>query len=237
MNCNNTYRDTSSQPFPTTGTLGQHRNFDLLSIKSLYAKDESLVYYYVIATVLNKEGSFVQTGSAPNFQGGIISLCTCKRFMRTFFKPKHWEGKWVAGFSGLDAGKRRNALVFLMRINHAYSSYAELWAAGEITKQTKLAKSASRDSFGDLYEPIADGGCPYDPKSYKNPLEIHVHHDDSEWHRDIDYENRFGQKPAYLFGEPEYSYFWNKPMIYLPNSIGIGQRKSQLKDLIKELEG
>jgi hypothetical protein len=36
------------------------------------------------------DGQYSQTASAPNFQGGVITLCTCKHWMRTF-KPAKWR--------------------------------------------------------------------------------------------------------------------------------------------------
>jgi len=60
-----------------------------LSLKELIQKlreEKGEVYAYVLTTIKYKNGEFIQTGSAPNFQGGLITLCTCKRFMRTW-KP------------------------------------------------------------------------------------------------------------------------------------------------------
>lgn len=224
------------QPFPSTGILAQNRNTDLSSIKRLYPKDDATVYYYVIATILNKEGDFFQTGSAPNFQGGFISLCTCKHYMRTFLKPDQWIGKWVAGFSGLRAGNGRNALVFLMRVAYTYPSHAGIWSSKELPEGTKQAKAAHNDKFGDLFEPLSDWIDEYDPNHYKNPSTDHVHHKGSNWYNDINYISRYGHRPALLYGEPENSYFWDKPTIFLPISIGIGQRKTQLSMLLSHME-
>ena len=40
---------------------------DRLRIKD----DKEIVYTYVLTTLRNDKGNFVQTGSAPNFQGGF----------------------------------------------------------------------------------------------------------------------------------------------------------------------
>lgn len=156
--------------------------------------------------------------------------------MRTFLKPDQWIGKWVAGFSGLRAGNGRNALVFLMRVAYAYPSHAGIWYSKELPEGTKQAKSAHNDKFGDLFEPRSDWIDEYDPNHYKRPSKDHVHHKGNNWYNDINYTSRYGHRPALLFGEPENSYIWERPTIFLPFSIGIGQRKTQLNILLERME-
>ncbi len=226
----------SFQPFPSGSYLVRNRNRDLRTIKFEISKDDELIYYYVVATIKTMDGTFVQEGCAPNFQGGFISLCTCKRNMRTFLCPDEWVGKWIAGFSGLKAGGGRNALVYLMRVAHAYPSNAAAWNSKEIPESMKHAKSSCRSRFGDLYEPISEMIDEYSPDHFRKPLIDHVHSQNDEWHKDIDYINRFGRRAALLYGDPEHSFFWDKPTIFFPKSIGIGQRKARLNDLLQSLE-
>ena len=113
MTCAPRTRDT--QPFPQTGLLAS--NMDVFP-DILYARitdNHATVYSYVVATVKNRGGQFAQTGSAPNFQGGMITLRTCKHLMRTFLTHDDWKGVWIAGFTGVRAGQGGNALVYLMQ--------------------------------------------------------------------------------------------------------------------------
>ena len=154
------------QPFPSMGPLAPNRNLE--PIKKNYRNEEEFVYFYVVNSIENKGGTFIQTGSGPNFQGGYISLCTCKRYMRTFLSQDEWIGKWIAGFSGLKAGGGRNALVYLVRVAHAHPSNAVAWNSKEIPESTKHAKSTCRSKFGDLYEPISEMIDEYSPDHYGN---------------------------------------------------------------------
>ncbi len=165
---------THSQPFPSTGTLAQNRNSNLSLLKNLYHNNDATVYYYVIATVVNEDQNFIQTGCGPNFQGGYISLCTCKHYIRTFLTLDQWIGKWIAGFSGLNAGNGRNALVYLMRIEYAYPSHASIWFSKDLPRRTIRAKAATNNKFGDIFEPISEYSHEYDPDYYKTPTD-HVH--------------------------------------------------------------
>jgi len=65
-------------------------------------------------------GEYVQTGSAPNFQGGLITLCTCKHSMRATLTPRAMAsvGVWVAGLTSWDPSIRgkQQSLVYFMRV-------------------------------------------------------------------------------------------------------------------------
>ena len=104
-------------------------NFSLDALRSGCDSRDTLVYSYVIATVDRVDDAFVQYGSGPNWQGGKVTLCTCKHSMRAFHEPAEWKGVWIAGFCGLAAGQGRNALVYLMKVGQAYESHSELWHA------------------------------------------------------------------------------------------------------------
>ena len=69
---------------------------------------DSDVYYYVVRTVTLRQGQFSQDGSAPNFDGGRLTLCTCKHWMRTLRPLDQWGGVWVAGFAGIGIHESRS---------------------------------------------------------------------------------------------------------------------------------
>ena len=153
--CNDT-TDIDHQPFPKEGKLGQNTNLSLEELKYRVGSVKAFVYCYVVATIKQKDGKFIQTGNGPNFQGDLITLCTCKHFMRTFLDDESWKGKWIAGFTGKHAGKGKNHLVYLLKVGHTFNSHYSLWHSESISDQTKSAKVTDRNKYGDVYQP-SDG--------------------------------------------------------------------------------
>jgi hypothetical protein len=156
--------------------------------------------------------------------------------MRTFLCPADWKGKWIAGFTGVRAGGGRNALIYLTKIGHAFESHYDLWYSEEIPAKTKRAKSATTSRYGDLFQPSDELGDPFDPRSYYPPHETHTHAESSSWHGDVRYTGRSSREAALLVGDPRHSYLWDRPVAFFPVSIGRGQRKMSLSDLLYQLE-
>jgi hypothetical protein len=224
------------QPFPRSGWLGGNLNRLLAFVRRELARETgSTVYYYVVATIENRDGQFVQCGCAPNFQGNVLTLCTCKHLMRTVRDVANWPGVWVAGFSGVGAGGGRNALVYLARIQHAFESHCELWHSGVLTESAKEAKAATTQRMGDLYQPKVRPGNPFTIKSYRQPRPDHAHMPDA-WRYDVDYEGAGGRRAALLVFDPKRSFLWDQPAYFTPNRLGIGQRKGELGALLERLE-
>lgn len=71
---------------PMSGPLARKRDSSLPALEHSIPGElrARAIYVYVITTVGNKGGQFVQMGSAPNFQGGCITLCTCKHKDRAY---------------------------------------------------------------------------------------------------------------------------------------------------------
>jgi hypothetical protein len=222
------------QPFPTTGRLLSNMNLGFAELNTKICSEQTKVYCYVVATIKNQNGYFFQTGSAPNFQGDMVSLCTCKHFMRTFMDAEDWVEKWIAGFSGVAAGNGDNALVYLMKVRYAFKSHMSLWFSDEIPEETKQAKLAQTSKFGDIYQPKYQMSDEFAVQSYIHPVESHVHCKNNGWHNDINYEGCKGRKAALLIGDPEYSFLWNQPMIYYKGHLHRGQKKSDLQTLLGE---
>ena len=178
------------QPFPKTGPLREQMNSSLSALRKIICNRDVPVYLYVIASVKNLAGKFVQMGSAPNFQGGAITLCTCKHHMRTFKEPKDWVGTWVAGFSGLKARNGKNMLIYLMRVVDGFDSHHDLWNA--LPKRVRNAKETSKkgNALGDVYRPKRDlsGRQKFTPSNYHSPCPEHDHI--KSWAKDIHYETR-----------------------------------------------
>ena len=220
------------QPFPRTGRLAENTNLSLDGLRARVLPGPAKVYCYIVATVENRRGRLVQTGSGPNWQGDLITLCTCKHWMRAFMNADAWRGVWIAGFTGVRAGSGLHHLVYLMRVKQAFRSHHDLWFAKSIAPRTKEAKAAHLSKFGDLYKPRQGWTDPFDPRGYAPPEPDHVHCNLDHWHNDIDYVGLSGRRPALLAGDPAHSYLWDRPTVLYPARLHRGQKKHSLDDLL-----
>jgi hypothetical protein len=234
MNCST--NQPNHQPFPSKGALAKNINLSYEQLSQQLPGEETTIYLYIIDTIKNWDGNFVQTGSAPNFQGDLITLCTCKHRMRTFREVNDWPGIWIAGFTGVEAGRQRNALVYLMKVAHAFESHHDLWFSTAISERTKQAKLAHLSRFGDVFQPNIEFGCWSDPQSYMLPHSNHSHIEKDQWHKDINYIGCSGRRAALLVGDVKHSYLWNRPLIFYPFRLHRGQKKSELGELLHQLE-
>jgi hypothetical protein len=50
----------------------------------------------------------------------------------------------------------------------------------------------------------------------------HSHAPNDAWHGDIDHTGYGGRRAALLVGDPEFSFVWEKPALFFPDSIGKG---------------
>jgi hypothetical protein len=189
--------------------------------------DYEEVYAYVVKSVEFKKGEFVQCGCAPNFQGGVITLCTCRHGMRATSRKRdsQWKDTWIAGFTGgrlFDS--RRSYLFYLMRVKTAFPSHKKLW--NNLDKRTQAAKDACHNPLGDLYEPknteTRNNTDDFDHLSYNAPCIGHRHREDekdTEWHKDIDYMpyDRYRRHAWLLLGDEKRSYLWFSPIIPYKN--------------------
>jgi hypothetical protein len=212
------------QPFPTTGVLSRHVDLSKKRLSQMIETDSDAVYAYVMSTVVLEGDRLQQTGTGPNFQGGHITLCTCKHRMRTSLPSGNWPNKWIAGFTSLDCG-RHHWLFYLAKVKEAHESQSELWYSGALSDKSLQAKSARYSELGDLYEPKRDLGsvARYDPNSYFTPISGHRHHvNDTHqiWRTDIDYGRKkvkvqAKRQPSLLICDPDFSFLWHKPVLYV----------------------
>jgi hypothetical protein len=196
-------------------------NLTLKKLCSEITGEGEIVYSYVIDTIERQNNCFLQTGCGPNFQGDLITLCTCKHQMRASLKQSnHWKNKWIAGFTGFKAGKGKNVLVYLMQVGDAYESHSELWY--KLPGKARRKKAASENTLGDIYEPKwnLSGEDRFEPANYHRPIKGHSHLKNKKckdkWHKDINYKHmRWGRWPALLVGRASKSFVWDRPTIYL----------------------
>jgi hypothetical protein len=128
------------QPFPKAGVFAKNLTYPQL-VKRM-DKISWAAYSYVVASVeMDGTGEqFEQYGSAPNFQGGRLTLCTCKHQMRSSLDRREWKGKWIAGFTSRCRPFERHWLFYLTRVTEAHESQADLW--GSLLTNVRKAKSA-----------------------------------------------------------------------------------------------
>ena len=203
-----------SQPFPRNGALGSNLNLALEKLRSkIPHSDNSIVYSYVVRTIdLDRDG-FTQWGSAPNFQGDLLTLCTCKHYMRTL--RQDWKDIWVAGVT---TKVNRNALVYLMKVMKQFESQSELWSwMKRAVPRAVHQKAACWWELGDLFLPKLQHALndleKFVPANYVEPCELHSH-SKKAWYRDIDYRNGKRvegrrRRPLLLVGDPKLSFIWD----------------------------
>ena len=207
------------------------------------------VYAYIVTSIkaTSPGSSLHQRGSAPNFSGGRITLCTCKHKDRaTFFKKPHdpnyrWKNVWIAGFTSKTEVHSRG-LAYLMCVERSFLSQFELWHA--LSVDCRQAKSASSSALGDLFKPkktAADD--PYNPANYFRPVAGHVHScpvNPDAWHHDIMQWGRSLEPHPLLLGQKAQSYRWsNVKMAFKPAVMGVSAHHKRFKSLemfIKSLE-
>ena len=225
--------ENAYQPFPRRGVLARNLNLEreeLLERVACFMRDR--IYRYVVCTVKHENNRLYQTGSGPNFQGGLVTLCSCKHEMRTY--PAMVRDVWIAGFTS-NSVEGKNWLFYLMRVLQTYKSHDEFWNSQSVSRQAKVAKAADRDKFGDVYRPRRNGDSPYSLSNYCKPCKNHVHREDDLWHKDISYTNRWGHRPVLLVGDPEYSFLWSEMEMSYPKSIRRSTPKGTLAELVAAL--
>lgn len=245
------------QPFPTKAGWPQHLNRTRKYLDRLQKKFHTEpVYSYVISSIDKEEVGdvFRQKGSGPNFQGGRITLCTCKHRMRTY--PKITDPNsavWIAGFTGVKVHGRKNWLFYLMRVENEknagiFDSHSDLWRFDSPGwKEIRKEKSSRQHAQGDVFEPkkripSGDSKGKFHPKNYYHPCLGHAHRKHEKtgkprWHKDICYEGQNGRKAVLLLGEKKNSFLWSGPRIcFTAGRHPRGEKRwDNLKDFLKAL--
>ncbi len=210
------------QPFPTEGELAESMNRTREELEEILWKQPGKVRSYKMMSVWQNEmGQLEQYGSGPNFQGGLLTLCTCQRNFRAEKRnPDEWwqDNWWIAGFSSPNCCNQ-TWLVYLAQVERAYESQAELWA--DLPQRLRIAKSTTQNPLGDVYQPNPSSRSQdrHSVAHYHPPLVGHSHRetaDDDSWHDDIEFFHaRFRRRPLLLVAKPRMTFLWQQPMLYL----------------------
>lgn len=224
------------QQFPSGSNWAGRLDLPERDLLTAPADRAERLYSYIIRTIKVEDGRFVQHGSAPNLQGGYVTLCTCKHHMRTFQSCNEWPGTWIAGFAGKRAPGERPYLVYLMQVGWAFESHRDLWLCNELPMTMKQAKAAQHDPLGDLFEPISADEDPFDPASYYPPGRGHSHGCNQEWYKDIAYVGCGSRRAALLVGHPERTFVWTRSAIRVQQQLGRGQKCWQVGEFFAALD-
>jgi len=210
---------TLPQPFPGSDRLVRNLNPTMAALTSQNGTATGTVYSYVLGSVEIGHGTelFEQYGSAPNLQGDLLTLCTCKHQMRASIDRDEWEkDKWVAGFTSRCIHDEQHWLFYLAKVRDAHESHADLWEA--LPSAVRKAKSAHTNFLSDVFapRPTAVGKGRFRPRHYYAPAR-HSHRRnscDTGWYNDIDCEYA-GRRPSLLVFDPNLTFVWDKPTVFL----------------------
>lgn len=231
------------QLFLSRGLLAEGLGQRLSELKSQIGRVQDKAYSYVVRTLDLEGQTFQQYASAPNFQGDVLTLCTCKHQMRASRSAEDWQGVWIAGFTSRTIHHGRHWLFYLAQIEIAYESHADLWHG--MRAASRNAKAAHRHFLGDVFRPktpLPTGNARFTPSRYVSPTHhSHRWRDADGWHNgwynDIKYCNaeKYGN-PALLVADPRRTFLWDVPRIYFDDDHCRNYYKwSSLPELISHL--
>lgn len=192
----------------------------------LFSCGNDIVYYYVIRSVDFVDGHFVQRGSGPNFEGGVITLCTCKHYLRTF--PGIKPDVWLAGITSSKTGPNRgNYLFYLAQIKYVYITHYELW--NSLPAQSREKKNATYNRLGDVFEPIDSMEDYTSIRSYQQPIHNHSHAESYKY----DIESKYHKPSKLIVFDKDHSLIWDSPLIqFKDRKLTQGQSKIKLLEFM-----
>lgn len=199
--------------------------------------DEARVYNVKSTRFDEKANVIRHYGSGPNLEGGLATLCTCKRSMRHAQSSNYWKGKWILGVTSRDKTQNisgKHYILYLMKVEQAFKSHQALYKhLKQINPYALQTKNAHKNPFGDIYEPKIACVDPLDPTQYKPPHKDHDH-GGNEWQFDISFrESDTERSPApLLLGDVNNTFVWQKPMIIFKENRGPSSKKITMTQLL-----
>ena len=202
--------------------------------RTIQAHDDDVVRTYPQHQIYLEDGVFNQTRSGPNWEGGLLTLTTCKHYMRT--ANVDWQYTYLAGFTPKTTCGD-SYLLYLARVARVFDSNYDLGNyLMDNHPEAWEAKLAVNSPFGDIYSPLhkLSDKTKYNPKHYKTPVgHTRMEHDKKfnapKWHRDIKYE-KGGRRPVtFLFDNV---HLFRKPVFVATRPL----HRSGYKGLIRDLK-
>jgi len=220
---------------------------DLLSRSAPFAQSECYVYT-VKTTRRLSDGSVCQSGSGPNLEGSLATLCTCMHHMRLGRTERDWPNTWVVGLTSTDKSSgfgECHYLFYVMRVQRVFRTHKELFEFLAKEYPSALAvKLAHKNRRGDVFRPrtgITDGSWS-SPTMYLPPVPNHTHckvEGSTKWHRDVSSQGDEGKRTSIplLVGDPQMTFVWNRPTIRYRGERGVRRKKfGTLAELLGCLE-
>jgi hypothetical protein len=226
MGCSN--KDTSFSNWPKSGPLRKNLDTNLSTLQKKNLTN-TRVDSYIVSSVKNNNGSFIQKGCGPNWDGGVLSQCTCRPDLRARKKIENWKDTWISGLTSSKLGE--NYLFYLMKVEYPIASFKKLYEFYD--EETRNAKSMSRNPRGDLYIPLDGQMDEWSVESYEVPFRLHSHRKKKSRKKDI--SNKYhGRHPTLLVGYQEYSFIWTKPYIKVKTPLGTASRAGRIYQTLTE---
>lgn len=178
---------------------------------------------------LSDKGTFLQTRSGPNWQGGVLTLATCKHYLRSTRPAQGWPGTWLAGFTPKINGE--NYLLYVAQVALAFENNQLLGDhLRKYDRKAYTAKNAFYNVVGDVYP--CNGPDAYDLRNYA----VHPEHVRQElkkgapkWHSDINYKR---PAPVFIMG----GYLYSRPMYRVTRPLHRSGWKCDITELFNYLE-
>lgn len=182
-----------------------------------------------------EDGIFKQTRSGPNWQGKVLTLSTCKHYMRT--ANIDWLHTWLAGFTP-KVGCGENYLLFLARISQVFDSNYDMGKyLNKHHREAWTRKIAPQNNLGDVYMPkrsLTDR-TKYNHKNYYTPvghvrMEMDKKWEVPKWNKDINYEAKGRHPVCFIFDKV---HLYSKPMYISTRPLHRSGYKGTFKDLTR----
>jgi hypothetical protein len=180
-------------------------------------------HFYTSHQIYWEDNVIKQTRSSPNWEGGMVTYCTCKHLMRC--TDKNWGGVWIATVGPRECSN--NCLIMAGRISRVFpSNYALRRYMSDSHPDVFTHKIADIDPRADLYTPryLLEGPEVYHHENFREPPE-HTRSVDfykrspgsvsnredgkiPKWWRDMEYIMHgrrppvFILSPCWIFSEP-----------------------------------
>ncbi len=238
-NINCKINNKSEIRYQQIGGRSFNQNMTLFKLKKELKDNDEPIYYYIIKSVVFSNGEYHQSGCGPNFEGGVITLCTCKHRMRTF--PEINKGTWVAGITTRNSKESNinNSLFYIAQIKKVYDDYDSL--ISELPKNVVEYKSSLENPLGDIFFPKSNCNNLHLVDCYISPIKDHVHIiNGNSWQEDVGLYKSNKIDPIVhklIVFDKSKSFIWKKPIITYQNNsnFGVGQAKTTVSKFLNNL--
>ena len=166
------------------------------------------IYVYPHHLIKLVDGKFEQTRSGPNWEGGVLTMATCKHLLRTYSTLEEKKVAFCGITNKLDG---ENHLMYIGVIDKMFDSNYDLNCYLSNNNQRAMkAKLATDNRLGDVFLPVTqlEGDDKYDSMNFDEPCDDHCRKEendskgDPKWIKDIEYITRNGTRPKCIVFDP-----------------------------------